>query len=390
MVKLASVLSLLAILPLTLGLPQGLPQGHVQSTFDLNFAHNCKPFPELRLIKTSEDGPPEWMTENGVMNLFRSNIKFMDVTDYLELGTHYKFSLAREYPVQPAFSNEVKPVIGNLTTKNMRENLEKFTSFHNRYYRSSYGQESSNWLYNHIFDIIERANDAGLNVDVSVRKFPHSWGQNSIIARFEGHDPEKQNEVVIVGAHQDSINMWLPAYGRAPGADDDGSGTVTILEAFRALVDGEFKPQRPVEFHWYSAEEAGLLGSQAIAMEYEKEGKDVIGMLQNDMTGYVGKNQEVMGVVIDFVSDSLTAFVKKLVNTYAKLDHRDTKCGYACSDHASWRKAGFPSAFVIESDFSDSNPHIHSTNDIIDHLSFDHMLEFSKLSVSFAVELSHI
>jgi len=195
---------------------------------------------------------------------------------------------------------------------------------------------------------------------------------------------------VIVGAHQDSINMWLPQYGRAPGADDDGSGTVTILEAFRALVAGQFKPNRPVEFHWYSAEEAGLLGSQAIALEYEKEGKDVIGMIQNDMTGYIGKNPESIGIVIDFVSESLTAFVKKLVTAYSNIPYRETKCGYACSDHASWQKAGFPSAFTIEGEFSDSNPHIHSASDTTDYINYDHILEFSKICVSFAVELSHI
>lgn len=46
--------------------------------------------------------------------------------------------------------------------------------------------------------------------------------------------------------------MWpfLPA----PGADDDGSGSVTILESYRALVAADFHPVRPVEFHWYSAE----------------------------------------------------------------------------------------------------------------------------------------
>lgn len=38
------------------------------------------------------------------------------------------------------------------------------------------------------------------------------------------------------------------------GADDDGSGTVTILEAYRALLASEFRPVRNVEFHWYSAE----------------------------------------------------------------------------------------------------------------------------------------
>jgi len=261
--------------------------------------------------------------------------------------------------------------------------------FYNRYYRSPYGAKSSDWLYKHILDLVKNAADNNLDVDVSVRKFPHNWDQNSIIARFEGYDPKKQNEVVIVGAHQDSINMWSPRFGRAPGADDDGSGTVSILEAFRVLVEGKFRPQRPVEFHWYSAEEAGLLGSQAIALEYEKEGKDVVGMLQNDMTGFVGRNKEAFGIVDDYVDKGLTTFITKLIDSYADLPYRLTRCGYACSDHASWRKAGYPSAFAIEGDFSDTNPYIHSPNDVLERLSFEHMLEFSKLSVSFAVELSH-
>jgi Zn-dependent M28 family amino/carboxypeptidase len=38
------------------------------------------------------------------------------------------------------------------------------------------------------------------------------------------------------------------------GADDDGSGSVTILEAYRALISADFRPERAIEFHWYSAE----------------------------------------------------------------------------------------------------------------------------------------
>jgi leucyl aminopeptidase len=51
---------------------------------------------------------------------------------------------------------------------------------------------------------------------------------------------------------------------------------------------------------------------------------------------------------------------------------------------------GFPSAFTIESAFDDSNHYIHTTEDTIDKLSFDHMLEFSRVAVGFAVELSHV
>jgi hypothetical protein len=52
------------------------------------------------------------------------------------------------------------------------------------------------------------------------------------------------------------------------------------LEVFRSLIGIGFRPTRPVEFHWYSAEEAGLLGSQDVAESYEKKGVEVIAMIQ--------------------------------------------------------------------------------------------------------------
>lgn len=65
----------------------------------------------------------------------------------------------------------------------------------------------------------------------------------------------------------------------APGADDDCSGTVSILEAFRVLAHNGYIPRNgPVEFHWYAAEEGGLLGSQAIA-KYKKESGATIGAM---------------------------------------------------------------------------------------------------------------
>lgn len=84
--------------------------------------------------------------------------------------------------------------------------------------------------------------------------------------------------LTILGAHQDSMNYLFPLLP-APGADDDCSGTVSILEAFRVLATSGFIPiNGPVEFHWYAAEEGGLLGSQAIA-RYKKESGARIGAM---------------------------------------------------------------------------------------------------------------
>jgi leucyl aminopeptidase len=294
-----------------------------------------------------------------------------------------------KFPSKPAYNDTIAPMLKKLEKDNMRKHLETFTSFHTRYYKSQYGAQSSAWL---LGQVDKTLSDAGA-AKASVKAFPHPWGQSSIIATIPG----KSNKTVVIGAHQDSINLFLPSILAAPGADDDGSGTVTILEALRVLLmskdvlDG--KADNTVEFHWYSAEEGGLLGSQAIFQSYEKEGKEVKAMLQQDMTGYVQKTidagePESVGVITDFVDPGLTEFIKEIITVYCDIPYILTKCGYACSDHASASKAGYPSAFVIESDFKYSDNKIHTTEDKIEYLSFDHMLQHAKLTLALAYELA--
>ncbi len=244
----------------------------------------------------------------------------MDITDTPYLGaTKYSNAASRDpvkFPKKTAYNGTLKPLMKDLDQKNMRRNLEKFTLFHTRYYKSQYGAESSAWLYGKVNQTIYDAGAAEHGVHVEV--FAHPWGQNSIIATIPG----KSEKTVIIGAHQDSINLVLPSILAAPGADDDGSGTVTILEAFRVLLASEEvvkgEAANTIEFHWYSAEEGGLLGSQAIFSKYEKDGRDVKAMLQQDMTGYIQKTldagePESVGVITDYVSLDLTEFIKEVI-----------------------------------------------------------------------------
>lgn len=219
------------------------------------------------------------------------------------------------FPKKPTLQKEIKPLLSNLSKSEMKDHLETFTSFHTRYYKSDYGRQSSEWLLKTVQDTIK---DAGAEKYVSAAHFQHSWGQNSIIATIPG----KTNKTIVVGAHQDSINLWLPSVLAAPGADDDGSGTVTILEAFRVILTSEDivkgNHENTLEFHWYSAEEGGLLGSQAIFSTYEKARRNIKAMLQQDMTGFVARTlqagkTESVGVIVDFVDPNLTEFIKKII-----------------------------------------------------------------------------
>ena len=244
----------------------------------------------------------------------------MDITDTPYLGAlRYSNAVAKrtvKFPKKPAYNESLAPLMKKLSKKNMRSNLETFTSFHTRYYKSTSGAESSAWLYGRVNETVYESGAHKHGADVKV--FPHTWGQNSVIATIPG----KSNKTVVIGAHQDSINLFLPSLLAAPGADDDGSGSVTILEALRVLLQSQDiingTAQNTVEFHWYSAEEGGLLGSQAIFSAYEKEGRDVKAMLQQDMTGYVQKTldngePESVGVITDYVDPALTEFIKEVV-----------------------------------------------------------------------------
>ncbi|KAL1743303.1 hypothetical protein HDZ31DRAFT_65139 [Schizophyllum fasciatum] len=340
---------------------------------------------EQRLVLLEGDATPRRVSELEKIHLKAQGINFFDVTETPDLSV-FAASLqrGRQALPKPNATDLVFPIIKSLSTDGPKANLAKFTSFRTRYYRSDTGKQSQQWLLSRISEITDEFAPAALRDLITFKEFPHSWGQNSIIVRIEGS--AKPDEVVIVSAHQDSTNMWpfLPA-------PDDGSGTVTVLEAYRGLIAAGFQPDRTVEFHWYSAEEGGLLGSQAVAKDYAAKSAKVIAASQFDMTAWVKRGtREEVGIITDYVDEDVSNFNKQLVDLYLDIPYVETQCGYACSDHASWTQAGYPSAFTIESTFQNSNKNIHSTNDrsdISDEFSFEHILEFSKLAVAFAVEL---
>lgn len=247
-------------------------------------------------------------------------MNFIDISEDRNYGLYPTLDAGAyiNYPKEMGHTDKVNGLIDGLSKENMQKDLEKFTSFHTRYYKSSDGVESATWLYKQVQKVVHDSGADGSSA--SVEKFEHPWGQFSIIARIPG----VSNKTVVLGAHQDSINLFLPSLLAAPGADDDGSGTVTILEALRGLLKSEVisqgKAPNTIEFHWYSAEEGGMLGSQAVFSKHQQNKVDVKAMLQQDMTGYTKGSidaglDEAIGVMTDYVDPALTTFLKATINT---------------------------------------------------------------------------
>ncbi|KAI9333924.1 hypothetical protein DFJ73DRAFT_663618 [Zopfochytrium polystomum] len=341
----------------------------------------------LRRIATSET-EEWWLDDDQILELVRHNIRFMDVTDQdIEPAAGSNGFVAAAQPTAPAFQSIVKPLAANVSIPTMTSWLTEYsTTFTTRYYKTASGAKASDWITDKAKAV---ASGAKSTVAVTVKQFAHSWGQPSIIARIEAVGTDKSTPIVVLSAHMDSINQANPMTGVSPGADDDGSASVNIFETYRILVATGFVPKRPIEFHWYAAEEGGLLGSQKVVADYVKNGVAVAGVYHMDMTGYQPANKaEVIAVGADYVDPTLTKFLQALVGTYSDVAWKDLTCGYACSDHATWTKAGFPTVFSSEAQFSDISPYYHTKNDDVSHISWSHLAKFSKLCVAFAVEMS--
>ncbi|KAL9025526.1 MAG: hypothetical protein Q9196_005667 [Gyalolechia fulgens] len=313
----------------------------------------------LRLIKTSEADPGVWVSEEDKISQYRAkHINFIDITDIKDPETLDRLSrfdadtarvAAPVYPTTVTHQTEANGLISRATTSGPQTWLKTLSDFYNRYYRSSYGTQSGTWLFNQVKSV------ASSNPAIVVTQFGHSYSQPSIIARIPGSSPN----LVVVGAHFDSTGGSATA--RGPGADDNGSGVVVLMEALRVLAAARFAPKNTLEFHFYSGEEGGLLGSADIWRNYKAAAKTVLAFVNTDMAGYSPSGR--ISVYNDYADTSLTAYVRRIVAAYIGTSTSDT-CGYGCSDHASAYSNGFPAAYVCDEVIRTSSPYIHSPNDV--------------------------
>jgi leucyl aminopeptidase len=277
----------------------------------------------------------------------------------------------------------VNPVLSQMQASNITTTINDLSTFVNRYYNTTGGTDASNWL---------RTKWAGMATgrsDISVAQFAHTgYNQKSVILTITGTD--NPSEVIVIGGHLDSVNgSGTGETTRAPGADDDASGIASMTEALRAMIASGYKPRRTIKLMAYAAEEVGLRGSKDIAANFKANNVNVVGVMQLDMTNYKGSANDIY-IYQDYTDSLQNGFVAKLITTYQPtLTIGYDRCGYGCSDHASWTAQGYYASMPFETAMSQSNPRIHTANDTYANMGNQaaHALKFAKLAASFAIEL---
>lgn len=317
---------------------------------------------------------------------------FFNVTEQMQQATlsaqRYQQVLhSYQLAAQPAFNlsgfevryrPQVESLLKTFNAQNLWDQLTQLTNFENRNANRATGKEAAEWIKGQVIALAEQNH----RTDVSAEFITNpGYLQPSLVVKMGNSDKPG----IVLGAHMDTTS-WFSR--RQPGADDDGSGSATVLEAARVLMSSPYTFDKPIYFMWYAAEEQGLIGSQKVVATFKSRHTPVAAVLHMDMTGYQYQKDSTLWLLTDNVDTNLTKVLATLIDTYIHQPVDYTHCGYACSDHASWTQQGYPSAIAFESSFGHDNPNIHSANDTMDKLSLEHMSDFTKLAIAFAVELA--
>lgn len=294
-------------------------------------------------------------------------------------------------PVEYVIDNQatVLPWLDQVQHTNIHATISHLSSYQNRYYTSTYGRQAAEWIQGQWMGL------AAGRSDVTSELFACATcsTQPSVILTIRGR--EIPNEIVVLGAHLDSIVIGGGGSPnqRAPGADDDASGIATLTEILRIAMANGWKPRRTVKFMGYAAEEVGLRGSNAIAQAHRAANARVVAVLQFDMTNYRASTPVDMRLITDYSNIHLQNFLLALFDTYLAprgLVRGTDTCGYACSDHASWTAAGYPAGYFFEAGSGSGGyfPYIHTGNDTLANMgnSAQNSGKFAMLGLAFLGE----
>jgi hypothetical protein len=235
----------------------------------------------------------------------------------------------------------------------------------------------------------------------------------NVVGVLEGRDPQLKSEYVALGAHYDHVgvagqgsNQCTAVNGDSicNGADDDGSGTVSILTIAEAFAKGE-RPKRSILFVWHCGEEKGLWGSQYFTRFPTVPLDHVVAQLNIDMIGrsrkegdtnpanknLTGPNEiyvigsKMMSTDLGNLSERVNSAYLNFGFNYKYDDPSDTERLFFRSDHFNYAQKGIPIIFYFDGVHED----YHRPSDSVEKIDFQKMERVARTVFATATELAN-
>lgn len=214
----------------------------------------------------------------------------------------------------------------------------------------------------------------------------HTWssGRNVIGEKLGASDPD---EIVLITAHLDD----MPSGGIAPGADDNGSGSVGVMLAAQLFDPYWFK--KTVRFVFFTGEEQGLLGAQAYAAKVQADGDNIVAVYNMDMIGYDAVGGPTLRIHTrpgnsgDLAIANTFVDVVSVYGLSGDLSPIIDPDGITASDHAAFWSRGYSAVLAIEDDQDDFNAFYHTANDKRENLNMGYMTNYVRASLGSVAHL---
>jgi hypothetical protein len=221
----------------------------------------------------------------------------------------------------------------------------------------------------------------------------------NVLGYLPGSDPDLKSQVVIFTAHYDHLGKNRNGVIH-PGADDDGSGSVTVMELAKAFCSNPVKPKRSLLFMTVVGEEKGLFGSSYYTSHPIIPLDNTTADLNLDMVGRLDTIHEAskdtnyiyvigsdkISLELDSLLQRANAESENLKLDYSFNGEHDPERFYYRSDHYNFAKNGVPIVFLFDGVHRD----YHKPTDTVDKILFEKMAKIGRVMYDLGWRLANL
>ncbi len=343
------------------------------------------------LISESERTEKTELSDYGKILVTDRNFHFMKISDEKErllagkgyyIGKVFRHSLPLKYqsrkielPKNQPFSPSIDSLLSLISQDSLYAWDLRLQNFKTRYSYSDSIIKARDWLKNKFI---------GFGID-SVWLFHYNYDSDqwNPVATVVG--TVRPDKVLVVGGHYDSVvyGSGTNPYTWAPGADDNGTGTVANMEMARIIAQNPLPVT--VMFVPFAQEEQGLIGSDYFAGYLEGLSTDLPLMLDFDMIAHNIGTHKAVKIYGDASTMDWVNLMISMASTYTNLvaSYAGQSSG---SDHYSFYQHGYDAIFASEGDFF--NYGWHKNCDIVDSLSFPYMKQVTRMCLATLISVA--